>query len=327
MAPLGASQPKLSTQRMRQPTNQRTNHPLPSLKSESIPSSTIVDVFHLHPNQHTTTTVQPMPPSSKNSRSSAGKKRKRNWSLEAKDEAQKPPIPSSSLFAGMTVAISTLVKDDDDDHHAATSYQKVAELARSHGAKVSGQVHSKVHCVLCTPAALEQATQRVRKAKKKQIPLVDGQWLYECIQQAKKIPWDKFLWKYPEDDPRISPPEPIVVNSGTIPETKEEEDLPDTGWTEPVDVGCCCVCHENGDTDCEWCVSCSVNTAAKNDANQDKRKEEEEDDNDAGWSKPVDVGCCCVCHENGDADCEWCVSCSVNTAGKKDERQTKRRRG
>ena len=29
------------------------------------------------------------------------------------------------------------------------------------------------------------------------------------------------------------------------------------GWTEPVSIGCCCVCHENGTTnDCTWCVDC-----------------------------------------------------------------------
>jgi len=34
----------------------------------------------------------------------------------------------------------------------------------------------------------------------------------------------------------------------------------DAGWTEPKELGCCCLCHENGTTkDCEWCTDCMKN--------------------------------------------------------------------
>ena len=39
----------------------------------------------------------------------------------------------------------------------------------------------------------------------------------------------------------------------------DETNVPDdnAGWTDPVSIGCCCVCHENGTTKyCPWCVDC-----------------------------------------------------------------------
>jgi hypothetical protein len=39
--------------------------------------------------------------------------------------------------------------------------------------------------------------------------------------------------------------------------------LREEGWSKSVDLGCCCSCHETDVTDCEWCVECSVNKAAK----------------------------------------------------------------
>ena len=39
------------------------------------------------------------------------------------------------------------------------------------------------------------------------------------------------------------------------------------GWSEPVQLDCCCVCHENNPpntiTDCEWCKTCNINLALK----------------------------------------------------------------
>jgi hypothetical protein len=54
----------------------------------------------------------------------------------------------------------------------------------------------------------------------------------------------------------------------------EAADASGGGWTEAVEFGCSCVCHENlGErvvTDCEWCVDCSVNK--ENRAREDAKK-------------------------------------------------------
>lgn len=73
------------------------------------------------------------------------------------------------------------------------------------------------------------------------------------------MPFDSYLLKYPEVDCK----EEIISEMGQACRTNEVQedgddnhDVPDSGWTSPVDVGCCCVCHENGDADCEWCTDC-----------------------------------------------------------------------
>ena len=48
--------------------------------------------------------------------------------------------------------------------------------------------------------------------------------------------------------------------SNTINET--EEGMSGAGWTPAEDLGCCCVCHENGTADeCPWCTECSITAA------------------------------------------------------------------
>lgn len=175
----------------------------------------------------------------------------------------------TSILSGMTIAVSTLQNDGGDkdnstpmkmtkvdtrSHEQQLSYKAVTDNCRTAGATVSSQVHKKVKCVLCTPAAVAQATQRVRKAQKKSIPLVDVAWLFACLKQSKRLQFGAYLLDYPP-----------VSSSGTDNdgevhvESVDARDIPeDAGWTEAVNVGCCCVCHENGDTDCQWCTSCNM---------------------------------------------------------------------
>jgi len=37
------------------------------------------------------------------------------------------------------------------------------------------------------------------------------------------------------------------------------------------------------------------------------------DPDDAGWSEPVSLDCCCVCHDTA-RDCDWCLDCNVTLA-------------
>ena len=263
------------------------------------------------------------------SKTGSKKKRKRSRSNNTTSASK------SSILSGIILAVSTLQTNDttnekDTQHQrkettpdTELSYRAVTEHCRTAGATVSSQVHKKVKCVLCTPAAVKQATQRVRKAQKKAIPLVDVAWLFACLHQTKRLDFDAYLLDYPE---------PPKESTGSTSKNKKNDDtnedgendvesvdakdVPDAGWTEAVDVGCCCVCHENGDTDCPWCTDC--NDSAKKKAKKDTKEEENDvesvDDKDVpntGWTDAVDVGCCCVCHENGDTDCQWCTDCNV----------------
>ena len=185
----------------------------------------------------------------------------------------------TSILSGVTIAVSTLQNDGGDNDNSKNStptkmtkqdthssheqqqhsYKAVTDLCRTAGATVSSQVHKKVKCVLCTPAAVAQATQRVRKARKKSIPLVDVAWLFACLKQSKQLEFDAYVLDYPEQLPPTKSTG-STNNDGEIHvECVDARDIPeDAGWTEAVNVGCCCVCHENGDTDCPWCTSCNV---------------------------------------------------------------------
>ena len=44
---------------------------------------------------------------------------------------------------------------------------------------------------------------------------------------------------------------------------------------------------------------------------------------DEGWSKPISLDCCCVCHETDRDDCPWCVDCNVTLAKKRNKLQKK----
>jgi hypothetical protein len=225
------------------------------------------------------------------------------------------------FLKGMIVAISTVQNSDtvsnsnsDSNSKAASleeqrySYRQVSDSCQSAGAKVSGQAHKKVHCLLCTPAAMAQQSQRVRKAIKNHVPLVHVHWLDQCLAKNQRLPFDEFLLesnnKGAGKESMGAPSNNDTGNVSVDRDDNHEAIAAEAGWSDPVDVGCCCVCHETGTTaNCEYCKDCQGN---------DNSDHDKEPLPDTGWSSPVDVGCCCVCHETGTtADCQWCNECTI----------------
>ena len=202
-------------------------------------------------------------------------------------------------LSGMVFAVSTL---DVKNVKNPASYQSIRDEVVSLGGSVSSQVHKRVVAVLCTETAARNCTQRIRKAIKKSIPVVSVKWLGACHNQhntdaTKDVPSfedDKFslldcatdasrkqghtvgsvfetakgemldsVGENTEgangtDETANNDNDESTCNTGQSgnEEQVDVEDLPGTGWTEPVSLGCCCVCHENGDVDCPWCVEC-----------------------------------------------------------------------
>lgn len=171
------------------------------------------------------------------------------------------------LLKGMIIGVSTLQGEDNNDNNDNTrsnnpelSYKTVTETCRNLGAQISSQIHKRVHCVLCTESAVQQLTQRVRKAHKKHIPLVNVTWLEQCQEETRRFDFDKFLLPYPDipstgsgDDgtnkqKAIKTPTADHGNSG-----EEATNDPNAGWSSPVELGCCCVCHEQNWEKCDWC--------------------------------------------------------------------------
>jgi hypothetical protein len=175
--------------------------------------------------------------------------------ITAASKKQKQNLP----LKGITLSVTTL-KDganslDDDKkttngNEDASGYNEVCQICKELGAQVTSQVSKRVQLVLCTRFAVEKATQRVRKAYKKKIPLVDISWLRKCQETGKLLDVEPFLL----DDLAKE----IITNrekNRTENDGDTGVDVPDnTGWTEPVSFGCSCVCHENGaEKDCQWC--------------------------------------------------------------------------
>lgn len=189
-------------------------------------------------------------------------------------ESNKRRKSATGILSGMLIAVSTLQTAKTEETEETTSssspcdvsYRTVTEACRNAGATVSSQIHKKVKCVLCTKSAIAQATQRVRKAQKKGIPLVDVAWLYECLKMKEKLPFDSYLLDYPtaithheedqETHKKSRDKQKSEDSENNENQDVDEKDIPDSGWSSPVDVGCCCVCHENGDTNCSWCTDC-----------------------------------------------------------------------
>lgn len=170
---------------------------------------------------------------------------------------------------GLILAVSTLDVKDKKHSTVDSSYQTVRELCIELGAKVTAQVHKKVFAVICNQSAVTQLTQRVRKAiKKKHALLIDVEWIRKCKEKGTKIDHAEYLL--------IELAESIMEKRCASQERNEskgfdkcgegldDDDIildSDAGWSEPIALDCCCVCHETDRGNCKWCVDCSVTTS------------------------------------------------------------------
>jgi len=123
------------------------------------------------------------------------KKRKRNSEHHNSSDSKKP-------LAGMTISVSTLSDntktkntsspDHNDTEAASYSYNEVCRSCRELGADMSNLVCKRVNILVCSEAAVRQATQRVRKAIKRNKPLVSVAWLEQCRKQGRKVDFDEY---------------------------------------------------------------------------------------------------------------------------------------
>lgn len=219
------------------------------------------------------------------------KRRKRKHSANATQHDTKP---SSSLFNGIILAISTLesrnATNEDDDNKADASakestaqeddpyknYKTLTNLLKSHNATLSPQVHKRVHYIISTPSAIQNLTQRVRQALKRNVDIVHVDWVKACIERGERVDVSEYLCN---DVAKKLMVEKEDVKKGETAGSKDEEtgggrkgggyesDIPEednAGWSSPIQLDCCCVCHENGDLECPWCLDCNLTLARKN---------------------------------------------------------------
>ena len=104
---------------------------------------------------------------------------------------------------------------------------------------------------------------------KRNVDIVHVDWVKVCLETGVRVDAQKYLMK---SRARELMDEKEKAESKTICVEKTindgyESDIPDendAGWTSPVQLDCCCVCHENGDENCPWCTECNINLAKQN---------------------------------------------------------------
>ena len=134
------------------------------------------------------------------------------------------------------------------------------------GGTFSATVHKKVRLLIATRDAVRRGTQRVRKAAKKNITIVQPEWLKACAANKARVnPADYALAYTRPTTSSTTSKEDANVNDGITGDLDKEdaeaaEDLKSSLLMEHVqtfDLGCCCGCHDNPSaTSCEWCPEC-----------------------------------------------------------------------
>lgn len=207
---------------------------------------------------------------------------------------------TSAATAAAAATSGNKDEEEDDNHHRLLTYKQACTMAQELGATVSAQVHNKVHAVLCqfqdssscwtttntthsrssddtsscdTPSHVLSVTQRMKKALKKSIPIWDLQWLvkiHKCHEWIDPEPFFNVTQLVREN---VRRQEQNVKDDITSAEGPREVDVQDeseeeylntveTGWSEPISLDCCCVCHDDDREDCPWCfqgdTKCSV---------------------------------------------------------------------
>lgn len=198
----------------------------------------------------------------------ATKERKRKRSSASSSSTPQQTSADRAIFNGLILAVSTLESkmndtDKEDNIETYNNYKTLTSIIKSNGATISPQVHKRVHYLVCTQQALNNLTQRVRQALKRNVEIIDVDWIKQCVGNGSRVGADNYLLN---DVAR----ELIKVkeNENVSVKTKDgyESDIPDenaAGWSEPIELDCCCVCHENGDDNCPWCTDCNLNKKCK----------------------------------------------------------------
>lgn len=198
------------------------------------------------------------PPIGKRKRTSEEKSNKR--SKKATNSLNNSTSKNVKYLNGLTLAVSTQESSslpNDASNTSLSSYKDVSALIQSLGGIVTAQVHNRVFGVICNRSSVVQNTQRVRKAVKKGLGLIDVEWLHACQMEKKRVDHTPYLLNdfFKMESERNKDLKNTKQHVAFGDPTEEELFLinNDVGWSEPVDLDCCCVCHDDNRDDCKWC--------------------------------------------------------------------------
>ena len=233
----------------------------------------------------TTTTNEDVPFSKSQKRK---KKRKRSSASAASATTTSSSVDinlknnQDKIFNGLILALSTDNKvhqssttdnqstnscniNDNDGHDQYETLKSLKTILIGAGATISPQVHKRVHYLICTQSAIDNLTQRIRQAIKRNVDIVSVDWVKKCIQDNRRVDVTSYVCN--EVAREIMVEKEREKKASSVKHTEGyDSDIPQDdngGWSEPVQLDCCCVCHENGDDNCPWCTDCNINLAKK----------------------------------------------------------------
>ena len=198
--------------------------------------------------------------------SSKKRKRKRPPSNESKSQQSHN---DRTVFNGLTLAISTLESktNDKEESDEYNNFKTLSFILKTNGAIISPQVHKRVHYLVCTQQAVDNLTQRVRQALKRNVDIVNVEWVKSCIKNGSRVNAESYMLNdLTKELMSVKEKEKAEAKHTQVDPLKDgyESDIPSenaSGWSEPIALDCCCVCHENGDENCPWCADCNINLA------------------------------------------------------------------
>ncbi len=176
------------------------------------------------------------------------------------NSTRSPRTNKANILNNMSIAVSTIDPSNVHSKEPESRYTKTCALLMSLGARISPTVSKKTTLLLTTQTAREALTQKVRKAVKRGVKVVDEAWIEECQKQGAAV--DTKEWDLTSSCSSMASCRASVSHVEIV----DEKDAAGLKWSEGVCFGCSCVCHENhvagAVTECEWCPvgGCDVNT-------------------------------------------------------------------
>jgi len=222
--------------------------------------------------QHTDFGALDLTAGAKSVSNKAAKKKRRREKMKNDNTNKKKGTTSSTssaklrLFCNHTFAISTL---DTGLAHSdpSDSYNNQKSKLTNFGAVVVDTVSKKVTFLLARKSAVMKSTQKVRKAVKRGLRIVDiDGWVDLCVETGsvvKNIPEEMDFTALAAEVAERRDAEKKKQDDAVTDLDEAEIDPNAEGWSEPIALDCCCVCHENNPvgtvTDCPWCKDCNIN--------------------------------------------------------------------
>ncbi len=84
-------------------------------------------------------------------------------------------------------------------------------------------------------------------------------WLLKCKEEGRRVDYEQYTLTELAQQAEAGKKKNIEVAPKECHVEYDEDLLKSDLWSEPIDVGCCCVCHDDDRDDCPWCIDCPVN--------------------------------------------------------------------